>query len=700
MVNQLLTVTGNATIQAGGGIIADGKGNAGGAGPGAGKYVSSSSGYIGGGGGYGGYGAAGGAPSGYSAYGGITYGSVVAPVDQGSGGGSYYYGSGAGGSGGGVIRLSVTGVLQVDGRISSAGGAGISPSGGGGSGGTISLTAGTLAGRGIISANGGMGNSLGGGGGGGRIAIGYGVYNFSGLVSAYGGGGYAWGGAGTIYTKATSQPWGQVVADNGGQAGTNTTWTSTGPLEVTVRNGAVVTVPTSQPIGALLVASNGWVSIPNQPLTVTGNATIQAGGGIIADGTGNPAGSGPGAGRSYSGSYGVIGGGGGYGGYGAAGVSVRRLFGLWRQHLRLGDRARGLGQWGGSSSTSGLGGAGGGAIRLNVTGVLQVDGRISAAGRAGISPSGGGGSGGTISLTVGTLAGSGTIAANGGMGNALGGGGGGGRVAILYGVYGFSGVVSAYGGGGYAWGGAGTVYTKANSQSVGLVTLDNGGQSGTNTGWGASSAPVDLTVKDGAVFAPTSTTTPSIRTLLVASNGWLVSGSSPGYSAPTLNVSSNATIQAGGGIIADGTGNPGGSGTGAGRYASTPSGYIGGGGGYGGYGAAGGAPSGYSAYGGSPYGSVTTPTDPGSGGGGYSSYHDGWRRRRSHSSQRDWSAASGWKNLRAWPGREQPERRRRIGREHPPYGWDARGFWSHFSERRGGQCSRRWWWRRPHSDHL
>ena len=67
------------------------------------------------------------------------------------------------------------------------------------------------------------------------------------------------------------------------------------------------------------------------------------------------------------------------------------------------------------------------------------------------------------------------------MGNYLGGGGGGGRIAITYGVYDFSGVVSAYGGGGYAWGGAGTVYTKANSQSWGQVTLDNGGQSGTNT---------------------------------------------------------------------------------------------------------------------------------------------------------------------------------------------------------------------------
>ena len=64
-------------------------------------------------------------------------------------------------------------------------------------------------------------------------------------------------------------------------------------------------------------------------------------------------------------------------------------------------------------------------------------------------------------LTVGTLAGSGVIAANGGAGNGLGGGGGGGRIAITYTANAFSGLMSAYGGGGYAWGGAGTIYTKA-----------------------------------------------------------------------------------------------------------------------------------------------------------------------------------------------------------------------------------------------
>jgi hypothetical protein len=616
MASQVLTVTGNATIQAGGGVIADSTGSAGGAGLGAGKYVSTSSGYFGGGGGYGGYGAAGGAPSGSSAYGGSTYGTVAAPSGPGSGGGTYST-SAIGGAGGGAINLNVTGVLQVDGRISAAGGPATTASAGGGSGGTVSLTAGTLSGSGVISANGGAGNYLGGGGGGGRIAITYGVYDFSGAVSAYGGGGYAWGGAGTVYTKANSQSWGLVTVDNGGQSGTNTSWTSTGTIDLTVKGGGAVLPPSSQTIGTLLVASNGWVIVGSQMLTVTANATVQAGGGILADGTGYAGGSGPGAGGSY-------GGGAGHGGYGASasGSSYAYLFGGGNTYGSVTAPTE-LGSGGGGAVLAGPprsgGGAGGAAVRLSVTGTLQVDGRISAQGLSGTgSESAGGGSGGSIYLTVGTLSGAGIIAANGGTGNSFGGGGGGGRIAVSYtGANNFSGLMSAYGGGGYAWGGAGTIYTVANNYPyTALVVIDNGGQAGTNTSW-PSVGTAGLTVKGGAVLAVSGAQT--IGSLLVASNGW-VSSVSSGASAPTLTVTGNATIQAGGGIIADGMGSPAGQGTGAGGYASTSSGYVGGGGGYGGYGAAsGGSPA---ARGGS---SSSTVTDGGlgSGGGNYSSTYAG-----------------------------------------------------------------------------
>jgi hypothetical protein len=600
-----ITVTGSATVQAGGGIIADGAGSIGNYGIGAGRYDLSS--YTGGGGGYGGYGAAG---SGPEAFGGLTYGSVTAPTALGSGGGDYAADS-LGGAGGGAIRLSVTGVLWLDGRISANGSPALGDGNGGGSGGSVWLTAGTLTGSGTISANGGMGNSFGlrggGGGGGGRIAIQYGTDLFFGVISAQGGSGSAWGGAGTIYTIANSESWGQVLVDNGGQSGTNTSWSSMGTIDLTVQGGAVVSPPSSQTIGTLLVASNGWVSIASQTLTVTGNATIQTGGGIIADSTGSAGGAGSGAGRYVSTSSGYIGGGGGYGGYGATGGGAS----AGTTGLAYGGGIYGsptaptaVGSGGGGYSTYAIGGAGGGLIRLNVTGVLQVDGRISAAGGPGITPSGGGGSGGGISLTAGTLAGAGTISANGGAGNYLGGGGGGGCIAIVYGTDDFTGVVSAYGGGGYAWGGAGTVYTKANSQSSGLVTVDNGGQSGTNTSWSALGT-INLTVQGGAVVSPPSSQT--IGTLLVASNGWM------SIASQTLTVSGNATIQAGGGISADGTGYAAGSGTGPGGYNSYSSG---GGGGHGGYGASGALYEGYLGSGGTTYGSITAPTELGSGGGG------------------------------------------------------------------------------------
>src|ERR1039458_9677946 len=114
-----------------------------------------------------------------------------------------------------------------------------------------------------------------------------------------------------------------------------------------------------------------------------------------------------------------------------------------------------MGSSGGSENVSGSPpGAGGGAIRVNVTGALLINGRVSANGGAGVGPNKGGGSGGSVWLTAGTLAGAGTISANGGPGNGLGGGGGGGCMALQYSVNAFDGSVSAYAGGGYAAGGA------------------------------------------------------------------------------------------------------------------------------------------------------------------------------------------------------------------------------------------------------
>ena len=67
-----------------------------------------------------------------------------------------------------------------------------------------------------------------------------------------------------------------MTVDNGGQAGTNTSWTSTGTIDLTVKGGGGCSCRrVSQTIGTLLVASNGWVNVGSQMLTVTANATIR-----------------------------------------------------------------------------------------------------------------------------------------------------------------------------------------------------------------------------------------------------------------------------------------------------------------------------------------------------------------------------------------------------------------------------------------
>ena len=154
------------------------------------------------------------------------YGSITAPTDLGSGGNSS--GRAAGGAGGGAIRLTVAGTLTVDGSLTANGNAGVVNChagcryGRGGSGGSVYVTAGGLAGTGLISANGGDASNANkaSGGGGGRIAIYYDTNTYSGTMSADGGS--ANGGAGTIYSRSASQVWGDLLIDNSGQSGVTT----------------------------------------------------------------------------------------------------------------------------------------------------------------------------------------------------------------------------------------------------------------------------------------------------------------------------------------------------------------------------------------------------------------------------------------------------------------------------------------------
>jgi hypothetical protein len=84
---------------------------------------------------------------------------------------------------------------------------------------------------------------------------------------------------------------------------------------------------------------------------------------------------------------------------------------------------------------------------MTVGGALSVNGTISSDGQAGLGEASGGGSGGSVWLTVGSLDGSGVISAVGGAGNGLGGSGGGGRIALVYQTNNnFTGVLKAWGG--------------------------------------------------------------------------------------------------------------------------------------------------------------------------------------------------------------------------------------------------------------
>jgi hypothetical protein len=606
----ILAVASNATIQAGGGISLDGQGNPAGEGTGAPSLLFSDYGTSGGG--YGGVG--GSAPDG--AAGGKAYGSTVAPVDAGSGGGqNIELGQSSGfGSGGGALQMTVDGTLALDGKLSADGRPGLA--GGGGSGGSLWLAARALTGAGLISANGGAGDGSSGGGGGGRVALYFKTNQFTGVLSAHGGAGVSYGGAGTIYLQASNGPSARVIVDNGGVRGPGSLLNlSGGPaLDLTVSGGAQTSLAGSVAITNLLIgplSSLSWSS-PTAPVQVTvlGNATIQAGGALSVDGLGFMGGQGPGVGGRFSGAGLITGGGGGYGGYGgssAVGAAGGPAYGSLSS-----PSANGSGGAVGSGQGTNSAGAGGGALKLAVSGALDLNGSLSANGADAFGQDGGGGSGGSLWLTVGTLSGSGLISANGGAGDLPNGGaGGGGRIALYYRTNLFTGAITAHGGQGATYGGAGTVYLGAqtsNQATVPKVIVENGGWAGASTPL-ARLEGVDLTIGAGAMVAASSST---IRNLVINSNGWL--GQAPigaqGQDAATLEltVTAAAAIEAGAGITLDGGGYAYGQGPGRGSYGQGSAG----GGGYGGPGGAG--PT--NTPGGAAYGSLLQPVDPGSSGGG------------------------------------------------------------------------------------
>ncbi|HEU5069511.1 MAG TPA: Ig-like domain-containing protein [Verrucomicrobiae bacterium] len=603
-----LNVTGDVSAAAGTVIDAAGRGYSGTYGAGHGGSSGAPS--TGGGGGQGGTGGMGATNS----FGGAASStSLQQPIALGGAGG---LGIGYGGAGGGRVEISCGGTFTLDGVINADGINATNARAGGGAGGSVWLVATNFAGSGAISANGGAGEpALGGGGGGGRIAIQCATNMFTGSLTAQGGLGWQCGGAGTIYV-ADSVTNALLWLNNGGRVGTNTPVASLGqPLDLVIQSNALVQLSGSPALSNLLVDTGGkLVASPQQALflNVAGNVSVLAGAAIAADAAGSSPAQGPGAGRSYTGNTVRPCSGGGYGGAGGD-SSVASAYGGATYGTIISGGQFGSG---GGNYVSSVGGGGGGLLRLTVGGELRVDGRVSANGGDGSGTGGGGGSGGSVNITATTLSGTGLLAANGGRGViTAGGGGGGGRIYVVASTNLFAGRATAFGGSGYNPGGAGTVLMPVAGRAQLLV--DNGGQPA-----GRAQTPIqfldnsDLIVRGQAVASASGSL--AVTSLTVESNSWLAVQTN--WSSPfafSVQVNSNAVIQAGGGITADAAGFGPNNGPGAGKwsYLYLPySEYVGSGGGHGG---AGGNSISNAAAGGTANDNVASPLiNAGSGGGG------------------------------------------------------------------------------------
>ena len=373
-------------------------------------------------------------------------------------------------------------------------------------------------------------------------------------------------------------------------------------------SGATVTIDGTHTFKSVQVIQGGIIthsaaSTLGVDLNVTNEVIVSATSRITANGKGYGSSSGPGEGQDGSDAAGA-----GYGGEGGRSNAVLGgvTYGSITEPSDLGS--------GGGAEGGTVGGSGGGAIRLDVGGTLYLEGDISADGSIGGSwgfnaQFGGGGSGGSIWIETEGLLGSGNIGANGGnSGGGSAGGGGGGRIAIYYDTDTFTGSVTAYGGTGYQRGGAGTIYTQVKSEAWGDLLIDNG------SNWGAPTLLVDdeerleqalgqmtVTVANRAIVYPESGLTVGI--LHVAADGQV--SHAAGEATFDLRVLQDATIDAGGVITANGKGYGSSSGPGEGQDGSDAAGA--------GYGGEGGRSN--AVLGGVTYGSITEPSDLGSGGG-------------------------------------------------------------------------------------
>jgi uncharacterized membrane protein len=496
----------NVDVQSGGKIVTGGLGWKAKNGPCPGATSSTK----GGGGGYGGKGGT----STVSKLGcSVPYGNASAPVNFGSGGGY------TGGPGGGIIFINATNNVTINGNLNSSGSSGGVSASGGGAGGSIWIISSNFSGLGTLNAIG--GNSYyysgyhGGGGSGGRIAVSQDESYFNGGILLAGGNGVSNGFAGTY-----SFPEGNNLTVNSDMALAPGNYTI--PY-LNVTNSATLEVQGDNS------TTNGF------GVVITGvNVNIDEGSTISGNSLGFLPYRGPGKGGGTS----TKGGGASHGGYGgnhsSGGGGNMVPYGSEKYPIELGSG-------GGYSGLQGT--AGGGAIELNMSGNITIDGEITVDGqKVDVSDSGGGGSAGSILLIADLINGLGNLTATGGKGyyysGYYGGGGGGGRIALHANTINLN-SINNIGGYGYIQGSAGTVYINASSSitSSGNITA---------TGYTGATAMINLTSSSmtlSGVYDATSTVAPNGTITLTPVGGCIGYDVRDGTFLPDLiNVNPNCNL--------------------------------------------------------------------------------------------------------------------------------------------------------------
>lgn len=221
-----------------------------------------------------------------------------------------------------------------------------------------------------------------------------------------------------------------------------------------------------------LTSLPGAVALTNSAVaTVVGNINIQANNLAIGPSIVLSADGGGSAGRTGSTKNGVGLGAGpnsgaaacGGAGHGGSGGGIANIPGGVAYGSALNPTAPGSSGCASTSGTLYLGGAGGGVATVTVTTSFTMNGLISVNGLSGVNGAGGG-SGGSINVQAGSLVGTGSFNANGGIGSTgsfSGGAGAGGRIAfhVQDNTFGFTGATTAFGGSMAAGaGGPGTIY--------------------------------------------------------------------------------------------------------------------------------------------------------------------------------------------------------------------------------------------------